>query len=195
MKQRASNVWGSSNTIEIDTRLVCATNRDLVSMIRKDEFREDLFYRLNVVTVELPPLRERGEDILLLIDHFLGIYAEENQFDRPKLSKEAFDILKEYSWPGNIRELRNFCENLVVLKRGDEITPYDLDPRFTFQGSGQDAPEQRALTLSVEENEKRLLRNALVRANGNRHKAAELMGISRRTLHRKLARWPELDLR
>ena len=117
---------GSSNTIEIDTRLVCATNRDLVSMIRKDEFREDLFYRLNVVTVELPPLRERGEDILLLIDHFLGIYAEENQFDRPKLSKEAFDILKEYSWPGNIRELRNFCENLVVLKRGDEITPMIL---------------------------------------------------------------------
>ena len=68
-----------------------------------------------------------------MIDHFLGIYAEENQFDRPKLSKEAFDILKEYSWPGNIRELRNFCENLVVLKRGDEITPYDLDPRFTMQ--------------------------------------------------------------
>ena len=185
---------GGSNTIEIDTRLVCATNRDLVSMIRKDEFREDLFYRLNVVTVELPPLRERGEDILLLIDHFLGIYAEENQFDRPKLSKEAFDILKEYSWPGNIRELRNFCENLVVLKRGDEITPYDLDPRFTMQESGQDAPEQAtAHTLSVEENEKRLLRNALVRANGNRTKAAELMGISRRTLHRKLSRWPELD--
>ena len=82
------------------------------------------------------------------------------------------------------------------MKRGDEITPYDLDPRFTMQESGQDAPEQAtAHTLSVEENEKRLLRNALVRANGNRTKAAELMGISRRTLHRKLARWPELDLR
>ena len=186
---------GSSKTIEIDTRLVCATNRDLVSMIKKDEFREDLFYRLNVVTVELPPLRERGEDILLLIDHFLGIYAEENQFDRPKLSKEAFAILKDYSWPGNIRELRNFCENLVVLKRGDEITPYDLDPRFSMQADDQDLNEQStAHTLSVEENEKRLLRNALVRANGNRTKAAELMGISRRTLHRKLSRWPELDV-
>jgi DNA-binding NtrC family response regulator len=139
-------------------------------------------------------LRERGEDVLLLIDHFLGIYAEENNFERPRLSSEAFTILKNYSWQGNIRELRNFCENLVVLKRGDEITPYDLDPRFSMQADDQDLNEQStAHTLSVEENEKRLLRNALVRAMGNRTKAAELMGISRRTLHRKLARWPELD--
>jgi transcriptional regulator with PAS, ATPase and Fis domain len=186
---------GSSKTIEIDTRLVCATNKNLVSMIKKGLFRDDLFYRLNVITVDLPPLRERGEDILLLIDHFLGVYADENQFDRPRLSTEAFSILKNYSWPGNIRELRNFCENLVVLKRGDEITPYDLDPRFTMVVDGQEITEQPTVhTLSVEENEKRLLRNALVRANGNRTKAAELMGISRRTLHRKLSRWPELDI-
>jgi DNA-binding NtrC family response regulator len=186
---------GSSKTIEIDTRLVCATNRDLISMIKSGEFRKDLFYRLNVVTVDLPPLRERGEDIMLLIDHFLGIFAEENQFDRPRLSNEAFSILKNYSWPGNIRELRNFCENLVVLKRGDEITPYDLDPRFSMQGDDQEVSEQlTGHTLSVEENEKRLLRNALVRVSGNRTKAAELMGISRRTLHRKLSRWPELDV-
>jgi two-component system, NtrC family, response regulator AtoC len=186
---------GSSKTIEIDTRLVCATNKNLVSMIKKGLFRDDLFYRLNVITVDLPPLRERGEDILLLIDHFLGVYADENQFDRPRLSTEAFSILKNYSWPGNIRELRNFCENLVVLKRGDEITPYDLDPRFTTVVDDQEITEQSiAHTLSVEENEKRLVRNALVRANGNRTKAAELMGISRRTLHRKLSRWPELDI-
>lgn len=186
---------GSSKTIEIDTRLVCATNKDLVSMIKKGLFRDDLYYRLNVITVDLPPLRERGEDILLLIDHFLVVYADENQFERPRLSTEAFSILKNYSWPGNIRELRNFCENLVVLKRGDEITPYDLDPRFTMVVDDQEITEQStAHTLSVEENEKRLLRNALVRANGNRTKAAELMGISRRTLHRKLTRWPELDI-
>ena len=107
---------GSSNTIDIDTRLVCATNRDLVSMIRKDEFREDLFYRLNVVTVELPPLRERGEDILLLIDHFLGIYAEENQFDRPKLRKKHSTYSKSiHIW--KYSRIAEFCENLVVLKR------------------------------------------------------------------------------
>ena len=102
--------------------------------------------------------------------------------------------MQNYAWPGNIRELRNFCENLVVLKRGKEITPYDLDPRFTVLRSsiGFEESETKAI-LSVEENEKRLLRNALLEANGNRTKAAELMGISRRTLHRKLDRWPELD--
>ena len=122
-------------------------------------------------------MRERGEDILLLIDHFLGIYAEENQFDRPKLSKEAFDILKEYSWPGNIRELRNFCENLVVLKRGDEITPYDLDPRFTMQESGQDTPEQAtAHTLSVEENEKKASQKCLGQSQRESHEGCRTDG-------------------
>ena len=124
-------------------------------MIRKDEFREDLFYRLSVVTVELPPLREARRGHTSLDRSFFGHLCRGESIRRPKLSKEAFDILKEYSWPGNIRELRNFCENLVVLKRGDEITPYDLDPRFTMQESGQDTPEQAtAHTLSVEENEK-----------------------------------------
>ena len=186
---------GSSKTIEIDTRLVCATNRNLAAMISKGEFRDDLFYRLNVITVDMPPLRDRGDDILLLIEHFLVVYADENNFSPPRLSSEVFTILKNYSWPGNIRELRNFCENLVVLKRGDEITPYDLDPRFTTQVDNREGTvEFTDHTLSVEENEKRLLRNALVRAKGNRTKAADLMGISRRTLHRKLSKWPELDV-
>ena len=186
---------GSSKTINIDTRLVCATNRNLHSMTKKGEFREDLYYRLNVVTVDLPPLKDRGDDIGLLIEHFLDVFANENNFDQPRLSREALAILNNYSWPGNIRELRNFCENLVVLKRGSEVTPYDLDPRFTLTPEDSDDPTLPVDTsLSVEENEKRLLRNALVRSNGNRTKAAELMGVSRRTLHRKLARWPELDL-
>ena len=164
-------------------------------MTKKGEFREDLYYRLNVVTVDLPPLRDRGDDIGLLIEHFLNVFANENNFDQPRLSREALSILNNYSWPGNIRELRNFCENLVVLKRGSEVTPYDLDPRFTLTPEDSDDPTLPVDTsLSVEENEKRLLRNALVRSNGNRTKAAELMGVSRRTLHRKLARWPELDL-
>ena len=183
---------GQFQSIDIDTRLVCATNRDLVSMIRKDEFREDLFYRLNVVTVELPPLRERGEDILLLIDHVLGIYAEENQFDCPKLSKEAVDILKEYSWPGNIRELRNFCENLVVLK-GDEITHDNLDAFHDARKRPRNT-HKRPLTPFPLRKMKKGFSEMPWRANRNRTKNAELMGISRRTLHRKLSRWPELDL-
>ena len=187
---------GSSKTIEIDTRLVCATNKNLFALIKKGVFREDLYYRLNVVTVDLPPLRDRGDDIGLLIEHFLNLFANENNFDQPCLSREALAILNNYSWPGNIRELRNFCENLVVLKRGSEVTPYDLDPRFTLELDDADSPALPLDTsLSVEENEKRLLRNALVRSGGNRTKAAELMGVSRRTLHRKLSRWPELDLK
>ncbi len=187
---------GSSKTLELDVRLVCATNRNLYKMVKNGDFREDLYYRLNVVTIELPPLRERGDDLPLLLSHFLKTYSAENGFESPQLSQEAQSILQNYSWPGNVRELRNFCENLVVLQRGKEITPYDLDPRFTALNLSDDY-EQAASnsTLSVEENEKRLLRNALVQANGNRTKAAELMGISRRTLHRKLERWPELDIK
>jgi DNA-binding NtrC family response regulator len=185
---------GGLNTIEIDTRLVCATNRNLLEMTQKGEFREDLYYRLNVVTIELPPLRDRGDDVTLLLDHFLKQFSEENDFPVPRLNSEANSVLNSYMWPGNIRELRNFCENLVVLNRGGDITPYDLDPRF-FSDVSEKGPVSQINTtsLSVEENEKRLLRNALLQSGGNRTKAAELMGVSRRTLHRKLVRWPELD--
>ena len=185
---------GSSKTLKLDVRLVCATNRNLLQMVQDGEFREDLFYRLNVVSIELPPLRERGDDLTLLLKHFLSQYSEENGFESPVLSGETLNILQNYGWPGNIRELRNFCENLVVLNRGKEITPYDLDPRFSLPSSEADSSEKLCKpTLSVEENEKKLLRNALLEAQGNRTKAAKLMGISRRTLHRKLDRWPELD--
>ena len=185
---------GSLNTLEIDTRLVCATNKNLLQMTQKGEFREDLYYRLNVVTIVLPPLSERGDDISLLLDYFLSHFSKENNFPSPQLNSETIGILNSYSWPGNIRELRNFCENLVVLNRGGVISPYDLDPRFFEQNINQvSAFPNSPSSLSIEENEKRLLRNALLQAGGNRTKAAELMGVSRRTLHRKLVRWPELD--
>jgi DNA-binding NtrC family response regulator len=130
-----------------------------------------------------------------LLDHFLKLFSEENNFPVPKLSSEVVSILNSYPWPGNIRELRNFCENIVVLNRGGEISTYDLDPRFFSQVDNlADKGVSQKPTLSVEENEKRLLRNALLKSGGNRTKAAELMGISRRTLHRKLVRWPELDI-
>ena len=129
------------------------------------------------------------------MDHFLTLFSHENNFPVPKLTSEAIAALNSYLWPGNIRELRNFCENIVVLNRGGEISSYDLDPRFFDQSNNLKNLEiSKKPTLSVEENEKRLLRNALLNSDGNRTKAAELMGISRRTLHRKLARWPELDI-
>ena len=186
---------GSMKPITVDARLVCATNRDLEKMVKKGEFRDDLFYRLNVVRIQLPALRERADDVPILLTHFLRFFAEENGFESPLPNERALAILRAYHWPGNVRELRNFCENMVVLKRGREITEYDLDPRFSTTADFPAEERPPSDILSVEENEKRLLRNALVRSSGNRTKAAELMGISRRTLHRKLARWPELDVR
>ena len=182
---------GSMKPIEVDARLVCATNRNLAEMISKGEFRDDLYYRLNVVSIQLPALRDRTEDVSLLTQHFLRQFAKENGFDAPIATDSAMAVLRSYHWPGNVRELRNFCENMVVLKRGKEITEYDLDPRFSDPLDLKPTEVSQGSALSVEENEKRLLRNALVRSGGNRTKAAELMGISRRTLHRKLLRWPD----
>ncbi|MCC5834072.1 MAG: sigma-54-dependent Fis family transcriptional regulator [Opitutales bacterium] len=197
LETRSFERLGSIKPTAVDVRLIAATNRDLRAMVEKGEFREDLYYRLNVVTIRTPSLRERGEDIPLLIKHFLSYFAKENGLPEVEVEPGVMRILQSYGWPGNIRELRNFAENAVVLNRGGRLTEYDLDPKFTGQklltaGNGSSLSQQ---PLSVEENEKRLLRNALVQAKGNRTKAAELLGVSRRTLHRKLNQWPDLDVR
>ena len=198
LETRSFERLGSSKPIQVDVRLVCATNRNLTEMAKRGEFREDLLYRLNVITIYLPPLRERREDLPVLINHYIDSFAEENELPPIDLTEGAINVLRDYRWPGNIRELRNFCENTVVLKRGNELTEYDLDPKYQnqTQASLDDKPQSlsSSLTLCKEENEKRLLRNALIKANGNRTHAAKLMGISRRTLHRKLIQWPELDI-
>ena len=195
LETRSFERLGSSKPIQVDVRLVCATNRNLAEMAKRGEFREDLLYRLNVITIHLPPLRERSEDLPL--NHYIDSFAEENELPPIDLTEGAIKVLRDYSWPGNIRELRNFCENTVVLKRGNELTEYDLDSKYHNQSETSTDDEPQSLssspTLRKEENEKRLLRNALIKVNGNRTHAAELMGISRRTLHRKLIKWPELD--
>ena len=198
LETRSFERLGSSKPIQVDVRLVCATNRNLTEMVKRGEFREDLLYRLNVITIYLPPLRERREDLPMLLNHYIDSFAEENELAPIDLTEGAIKVLQDYRWPGNIRELRNFCENTVVLKRGKELSEYDLDPKYHNQTetSLDDKPQplSGSPTLSKEENEKRLLRNALIKTNGNRTHAAELMGISRRTLHRKLIQWPELDI-
>jgi len=209
---------GGSKSIELDVRLVAATNRNLEQRVREGKFREDLFFRLNVVRIIMPPLRERVSDIPLLLAHYLKVFAAENQVSPLTLSAGALRALQNYPWPGNIRELRNFCENAVVLHRGPELSEYDLEPKFrnagfvderacasSSVGEGGAAVDVEGATqrhfsmapnrlLSIEENEKRLLHEALIKSRGNRTKAAMLMGVSRRTLHRKLAQWPELDV-
>ncbi|MBP9914155.1 MAG: sigma-54-dependent Fis family transcriptional regulator [Opitutaceae bacterium] len=188
---------GGAKPIELDVRLVAATNRNLEQMVKDGKFREDLFFRLNVVRILVPPLRERTDDVPLLLAHYLKLFSEENK--QPLLSLEAGAVrtLQTYPWPGNIRELRNFAENAVVLHRGGSLSEYDLDPKFRGGATavpGTPGAAPLVNPLSVEENEKRLLREALIKSRGNRTKAAAFMGISRRTLHRKLAEWPELDV-
>jgi DNA-binding NtrC family response regulator len=195
---------GGSKPLELDVRLVAATNRNLEQMVREGKFREDLFFRLNVVRLMMPPLRDRREDVPLLLAHYIKVFSDENGVPPLTVEPGALRTLQAYAWPGNIRELRNFCENAVVLRRGGSLTEYDLEPKFRGEGvaGSTAAPGQvdgspvvpSASSLSVEDNEKRLLREALLKARGNRTKAAELMGVSRRTLHRKLAQWPELDV-
>jgi DNA-binding NtrC family response regulator len=196
LETRSFERLGSSKPVQVDVRLVCATNRNLVEMSKSGEFREDLLYRLNVVTINLPPLRERPEDLPILLNHYINFFAKENGLPPLRLTEGALTVLRAYRWPGNIRELRNFCENIVVLKRGNDVSEYDLDEKYHESSAGQAASQSLSSSpsLSKEENEKRLLRNALIKANGNRTKAAELMGISRRTLHRKITQWPELDV-
>ena len=198
LETRSFERLGSSKPIQVDLRLVCATNRNLTEMAKRGEFREDLLYRLNVITIYLPPLRERREDLAVLLKHYIDSFAEENELAPIDLTEGAIKVLLDYRWPGNIRELRNFCENTVVLMRGKELAEYDLDPKYHKQPELSTDDKTQLLsnspTLCKEDNEKRLLRNALIKANGNRTHAAELMGISRRTLHRKLIQWPELDI-
>tara|TARA_B100000519_G_scaffold203038_1_gene223744 strand:- start:1397 stop:2761 length:1365 start_codon:yes stop_codon:yes gene_type:complete len=195
LEQRTFERIGSSKSIKVDTRLVAATNRDLQQMVNEGTFREDLYFRLNVVQITMPPLRERTEDLPILLNHFLGEFAEENHIDAPTFEPGAMQCLRRYSWPGNIRELRNFAENVVVLHRGNVIRDYDLESKFRGETRSIDGEEKVVSPLDKEENEKRLFREALADAKGNRTRAAKLLGISRRTLHRKLQQWPELDVK
>lgn len=171
---------GSNKPITVDTRLICATHRNLEEMVQKGEFREDLLYRLSVISIHLPSLKERKEDIPLLLNYYNNYFAKENHLQPVQFDSDLIETLRSYPWPGNIRELRNFCENRVVLNHGKLIKVEDLEPKFRVKSIGQ------SNTLSLKQNTDKILKEALVKTKGNKSQAAKLMGISRRTLHRKL---------
>jgi two-component system response regulator AtoC len=178
---------GGVETTRIDVRVVAATNKNLEDLVSDKKFREDLFYRLNVVSIHLPPLRERSEDIPLLADHFLRKYAAENQKPLFRASPESIDILIRYRWPGNVRELENVLERAATLSRSHVILPEDLPRRLQLE------PSQLSLSslpsrIPLSELEKLYIQKVLEEMGGNKKKAADILGIDRRTLYRMATR-------
>lgn len=176
---------GGSDTVSVDVRILAATNRDLSEEVAEGRFREDLYYRLNVVSITIPPLRVRRADIPLLVRYFLQGFARENGREVPEVSKEAMDVLTAYHWPGNVRELRNVLENTFVFLRGKVIGPENLPNTF----SRRDAPTDGLvfpLGMPLEQVETEYLKRTLESCDGNRTKAADVLQISRRTLQRRI---------
>ena len=187
---------GSNKTLTADVRLIAATNKKLDELVKAGSFREDLFFRLRVVEIRLPPLRERTEDIPLLAQAFLREFARENDKPVSKFSPEAMDVILRHSWPGNVRKLRTAIEHAVVLCKSDKITPRDLPPsaRPAAVAPASAPPARASGDLSVKEAEKQLIIRALKATDGNRTLAAKKLGMSRRTLYRKLTEYGLEDL-
>jgi DNA-binding NtrC family response regulator len=191
LEQREFMRVGGTETIRVDIRLIAATNADLEAAVESGRFRSDLYYRLKVVTLRIPPLRERREDIPLLLRHFLEIYARENGREGMRFAPETMELLRQAPWEGNVRELRNLVESLVVLAPREEIVPEDLPEEYRRRDRDRPVVEPAATTstprdLTMEEIERQAILAALDKTGGNRTQAAELLGIGLRTLQRKL---------
>ena len=193
-EERAFERVGGNQTLRADVRIIAATNKNLETLVREGKFRDDLFFRLNVVRVTMPPLRERKEDIPLLIRGFLRHFCKANEKPLVDLTADAMDVLLTYNWPGNVRELRTAIEHGVVMATGPNITVRDL-PMALRQAAGAALPRgisaakafgEKSSPLDIRETEKKLIMQALAATDGNVTAAAKKLGISRRTLHRKI---------
>jgi two-component system, NtrC family, response regulator AtoC len=183
---------GGGHPVQVDVRVIAATNRDLHQGMREGTFRSDLYYRLNVVAIHLPPLRERRDDLAPLIRHFLKLKSRELGLAEKPFSNEALDCLMTYSWPGNVRELENLIERALVLSQDPVMMAEDL-PQYVLRGDSHAPPEQHSvlrgekrLAEAVDEFEQRLIRSALEQADHNQTRAAELLGTTRRILKYKM---------
>jgi len=195
LQERKVRPVGDNREIAYDARIVAATNRDLENEVREKRFREDLYYRINVVKVEVPPLRSRGSDTLHLAHHFLKVFAERSGKPTIQLSERAAERLMAYEWPGNVRELENCIEHAVALARFDQVTVEDLPEKLrgylagSFVATANDPTE----IVTMEELEKRYLLRVFKLVGNNKSRAAEVLGIDRRTMYRKLERYAALD--
>jgi len=186
---------GGADLIDVDFRLVAATNRDMEKAVAEGRFREDLYYRLKVVTLRIPPLRERPSDLPQLAEHFLAVFCEEHGRQPKRLSADAVEVLRRHPWPGNVRELKNLIESVVIFHRGDEITLADLPPEVQESAavSAHGAPVQppSGAPRTMAEIERQAILETLQRTDGHRAKAADILEIGLRTLQRKLKEYKE----
>ena len=192
LQERKIERVGSSLPIKVDIRIICATNKDLQRQVEQQKFRDDLFYRLNVINIHMPPLRDRKDDIPALVEHFLAKHRYSATAQPAAISEEALKRLMEYDWPGNVRELENVVERAVVLSRGQIITSRELPfgdheaGEHEEEGGDEVSVEKSFFKKSVAQFEKDLIMKALRDATGNRSKAAEMLGIYRRLLYAKI---------
>ena len=194
LQERCFERVGGTESVEVDIRIVAATNRDLTKAVADGRFREDLFYRLNVVSIHLPPLRERREDIPFLAAHFLDRYARENSRELKGFTPSAMDYLSAYEWPGNVRQLENVIERCVVMCTGDTVSAEDLPPEIKdeesqFKSAVDLLPTKLDLSETLEKIEAAVIRRALVRADFIQVKAAELLNVSKSLLQYKLKKY------
>jgi two-component system response regulator PilR (NtrC family) len=198
LQEREFMRLGGTKTIKVDVRIITATNTNIEELIRQKTFRKDLFYRLNVIKIELPPLRDRKEDIPLLARHFIDIYSRENKKEIEGISEDVFEILDEYNWPGNVRELENLMERAVVLSKSKIITRSSLPPFFLRE----EAAEEEGLdsldgSLDFKERtryyQKKIIRTALKKTKGVQRKAARMLGVKPTTLNEMIKRL-EIDV-
>jgi len=190
LEDRRFEPVGSNKTITVDTRIILATNRNLAEDVAQGRFREDLFYRINIVTIDLPPLSERLGDVRMLANHFLRKYCEQHKREKLGMTDEAVSYLECYHWPGNIRELENVMERAVLLGKNRFIRPEDLPERIRQrQGLNQDKYQQKSLKEALAEPERNIIRQALQANQWNRKETARALSINRTTLYKKMKQY------
>ena len=189
LQEREFQPLGSSRTVKVDVRVITATNKDLETEISQGAFRQDLFYRLNVFPIYLPPLRERGPDILLLADYFVLRYAQEFSKDIKRISTSAIDMLMSYHWPGNVRELENCIERAVLLSQGNAIDSWHLPPTLQMKPEGTQSISRGKLEALTSAFERDLITDALKDVRGNQSQAARLLGTTKRIIQYKVEKY------